>query len=166
LTEAANVVASRFAPGSYIVGVHYRGTDATHGWTGTMAHYRTSRVPYSAYADEVRRVLDQAAPRAYQVFVATDEIDFLEFMQREFGPRILCLDDSPRVHARDRAIHLDRSLPVSNYHKGKSALVDCLVLAATSYLVKGRSNLSDASLAFNPELPYSFSPDVAAFTPG
>ena len=40
------------------------------------------------------------------------------------------------------------------------ALVDCLVLAATSYLVKGRSNLSDASLVFNPQLPYSFRPDV------
>jgi hypothetical protein len=34
--------------------------------------------------------------------------------------------------------------------------VDCLRLAATDYLVKGRSNLSDASLAFNPRLPYSF----------
>ena len=39
---------------------------------------------------------------------------------------------------------------------GASALVDCLRLAATDYLVKGRSNLSDASLAFNPRLPYSF----------
>ncbi len=65
--------------------------------------------------------------------------------------------------ARTRqAVHLDLTLPVSNYQKGKSALVDCLVLAATSYLVKGRSNLSDASLAFNPNLPYSFWPDVAA----
>ena len=32
----------------------------------------------------------------------------------------------------------------------------CLLLAATNYLVKGRSNLSDASLAFNPRLRYSF----------
>jgi hypothetical protein len=162
LDEAAKVIASRFEPGAYIIGVHYRGTDATHGWTGTLTNYRTSRMPYSAYADEVRRVLNGAAPRAYQVFVATDEIDFLEFMQREFGPRVLCLDDSPRVHAHQQAIHLDRSLRVSNYQKGKSALVDCLVLAATSYLVKGRSNLSDASLAFNPALPYSFYPDVRA----
>jgi len=41
-----------------------------------------------------------------------------------------------------------------------AALVDSLVLARTSYLVKGRSNLSDASLVFNPALPYSFCPDV------
>jgi hypothetical protein len=94
------------------------------------------------------------------VFVATDEIECLDFMRQEFGDRTVCVEQSPRVHADRQAIHLDRALPVSNYQKGRSALVDCLVLAATSYLVKGRSNLSDASLAFNPDLPYSFQPDV------
>jgi len=75
---------------------------------------------------------------------------------------VLYLEDAPRVHADGLAIHFDPDLPVSNYQKGKSATVDCLVLAGTSYLVKGRSNLSDASLAFNPLLPYSFYPDVQA----
>ena len=163
LDEAARTIAAQFEPGAHIIGVHYRGTDATHGWTGALTNYRMSAVPYRAYADEVRHVLDAARVRAYQVFVATDEVDFLEFMRREFGVRVLCLGDSPRVRAHEHAIHLDRTLPVSNYQKGKSALVDCLVLAATSYLVKGRSNLSDASLAFNPRLPYSFRPDVAVF---
>ena len=96
------------------------------------------------------------AASSYQVFVATDEIEFLEFMQKAFGDRVIFSESSPRVHASDQPIHLDRTLPVSNYQKGKSALVDCLLLAATDYLVKGRSNLSDASLAFNPQLPYSF----------
>jgi hypothetical protein len=165
LDEVARFIEARFEPGAFVVGVHYRGTDSTHSWTGALTNYRTSRVPYGAYADEVRRALDAAAPRAYQVFVATDEIDCLEFMQRAFDDRLLYLDDAPRVHPHQRAVHLDRTLPVSNYQKGKSALVDCLVLAATSYLVKGRSNLSDASLAFNPQLPYSFRPDVAVLPP-
>jgi hypothetical protein len=160
LDSVARFVRTRFEPGAYVVGLHYRGTDSTHNWTGVFANYRTARVPYRAYADEVRRALDAAAPRTYQVFVATDEIDCLEFMRREFGDRVLHLDDAPRVRPHEQAVHLDRTLPVSNYQKGKSALVDCLVLAATSYLVKGRSNLSDASLAFNPQLPYSFRPDV------
>ena len=158
--EVARFVAARFEPGAYVVGVHYRGTDATHKWTGTLAHYRTERVPYRAYADEVRVVLEAASPRAYQVFVATDEIDCVEYLREEFGDRLVCVDESPRVAAASQAIHLDRTLPVSNYQKGRSALVDCLLLAATSYLVKGRSNLSDASLAFNPSLPYSFYSDV------
>jgi hypothetical protein len=160
--EAARVVSQRFEPGAYVVGVHYRGTDATHNWTGAVTHYRTSRVPYHAYEEEIRRVLSAASHRAFQVFVATDELDFLEFMRQEFGPRVVCLDDAPRAAAHGQAIHLDRTLPVSNYQKGKSAIVDALILAATSYLVKGRSNLSDASLIFSPQLPYSFLPDVAA----
>jgi hypothetical protein len=159
--EATKFVATQFEAGAYVVGVHYRGTDATHNWTGALTHYRTTPVPYRAYADEVRRVLEAAAPGVHQVFVATDELTFLDFMQREFGDRVCQFEGSPRVPAGGRAVHLDRHLPVSNYQKGKSALVDALVLAATSYLVKGRSNLSDASLAFNLELPYSFCPDVA-----
>jgi hypothetical protein len=166
LDEVARFICARFQPGAYVVGMHYRGTDSTHSWTGAFTNYRTSRVPYRAYADEVRRALDAAAPRVYQVFVATDEIDCLEFMRRQFGDRVLHLDDAPRVRSHEQAVHLDRTLPVSNYQKGKSTLVDCLVLAATSYLVKGRSNLSDASLAFNPQLPYSFRPDVAILGTG
>jgi len=159
--EAAQFTAAQFEPGAYVVGVHYRGTDATHNWTGAFTQYRTRPVPYLAYADEVRRVLEAAAPRVYQIFVATDELTFLDFMQREFGDRVCQFEGSPRVHAGGMAVHLDRHLPVSNYQKGKSALVDAIVLAGTSYLIKGRSNLSDASLAFNLELPYSFCPDVA-----
>ena len=159
--EVERFISTRFDPRAYVVGVHYRGTDATHHWTGALTHYRTRPLPYSAYADEVRATLDAATRSMFQVFVATDEIDFLEYMRREFGNRVIYVQESPRVPAQSRPIHLDRTLPVSNYQKGKSALVDCLVLAATSYLVKGRSNLSDASLVFNPQLPYSFCADVS-----
>jgi len=161
LDEVRTWTASHFERGAFVVGVHYRGTDSTHKWTGGLNHYRTSPVPYEAYAAEIRRVLDAASPAAYQVFLATDEIDCLEFMRHTFGDRVVALDDAPRVRPHQQAVHLDQTLPVSKYQKGKSALVDCLLLAATDYLVKGRSNLSDASLAFNPEVPYSFCPDVA-----
>ena len=160
LESAERFTAERFEPGAYVVGVHYRGTDATHSWGGRLTHYRTERVPYRAYADEVRRVLEAASPRVYQVFVATDEIECLEFMSREFGDRLVSNDSAPRVHASRPAVHLDQTLPVSGYQKGTSAIVDSLALARTSYLVKGRSNLSDASLVFNPQLAYSFCPDV------
>jgi hypothetical protein len=159
--EATRFIASNFTPGAYVVGVHYRGTDATHNWTGAFKHYRTAPVPYRAYADEVTRVLEDAGASACQVFVATDERDFVDFMQREFGNRVCHFGGSPRAKAGGPPVHLDRHLSVSNYQKGKSALIDATLLAATNYLVKGRSNLSDASLAFNIALPYSFCPDVA-----
>jgi hypothetical protein len=155
LDEVARAVGTSVEPGAYVVGVHYRGTDSTRR-SGLLTDNQTRRISYEAFADEVRRALDSAAATAYQVFVASDELEFLEFMQKAFGDRVICSENSPRVHANDLPIHLDQTLPVSNYQKGKSGLVDCLRLAAADYLVKGRSNLSDASLAFNPRLPYSF----------
>lgn len=153
--EVARVVAGSVEPGAYVVGVHYRGTDSTRR-SGLLTDNRTRRVAYQAYADEVRRALDAASASSRRVFVASDEVECLEFMQGAFGDRVICSEDSPRVGAAGLPIHLDRTLPASNYQKGKSGLVDCLRLAGSDYLVKGRSNLSDASLAFNPRLPYSF----------
>jgi hypothetical protein len=156
LGEVDRIVANAFTPGAFVVGVHYRGTDSTHSLFGLVNDYRTGRVPYEVYADEVRHVIDRAAPSDVRVLVATDEVDFLEFMRREFGDaRIVCLADAPRVRAGGAAVHFDRTLPVSNYDKGKAGVIDCLLLSATNYLIKGRSNLSDASLIFNPRLPYS-----------
>jgi len=45
-----------------VVGVHYRGTDSTHGPAGALVDYRTTPVPYAMYADELRRVLAARAP--------------------------------------------------------------------------------------------------------
>jgi hypothetical protein len=156
LGEVARWIASSLDRNAYVVGVHYRGTDSTHGMAGWLVDYRVSRVPYETYATEVRSVLDIAQPRTYQLLVATDESDFVDFMRREFPGRVVSVESAPRARAGGRAVHFDRTLTASNYEKGKSALVDCLSLASTNYLVKGRSNLSDASLAFNPRLPYSF----------
>lgn len=154
--DVERTVADAFAPDAYIVGVHYRGTDSTHSAFGLVNDYRTAPVPYASYRDEVRRVLDAAAPGRYQVLVASDEIDFVDFMRRAFGhARVVCLEDAPRARAGGTAVHFDPTLAVSNYQKGKAGLIDCLLLARTHYLVKGRSNLSDASLLFNEALPYS-----------
>src|SRR5262249_21231326 len=58
LDEVARFRTARFEPGAYVVGVHYRGTDATHNWRGAFTHYRREAVPYNVYVDEVRRALD------------------------------------------------------------------------------------------------------------
>jgi len=134
---------------SYVVGVHYRGTD-------TARHYPYYRIPYEVYEAEVRQVLASAAPSRYQVFVATDESAFIDFMSRAFPGRVVYSSEAPRVAPDAEPIHFNRTIAASGYLKGESALVDCLLLARCDYLVKGRSNLSDASLVFNEQLPYSF----------
>ena len=156
--KAARLAGSVFDPDAFVVGVHYRGTDAVHrGWVGLLRHYRSTAVPYATYGDEIRRVLERNAPARFQIFVATDERGFLDAMRREFGDRVVALE-APRSDAHGTAIHLDRSIAASA--KGESAILDALLLASTHYLVKGRSNLSDAALVFSPDLPYSFRPDV------
>ena len=99
---------------------------------------------------------DAATAGDYQIVVASDEREFLQFMEREFGlDHVVFLRDAPRSRAGGPAIHFDRTSGVSNYEKGKAGLLDCRLLATSDYLIKGRSNLSDASLVFNPGLPYS-----------
>ncbi len=45
--------ATRFEPGAYVVGVHYRGTDATHKWTGALTQLPARRqCPTRRTADE------------------------------------------------------------------------------------------------------------------
>jgi hypothetical protein len=154
--EVDGILADAFAPGAFVVGVHYRGTDSVHSLLGTLNDARVGRAPYLMYADETRRAIAAAAPARHQILVASDEIDFVGFMRREFGAdAVLCVEDAPRARAGGTPVHFDRTLGVSNYEKGKSGLIDCLLLARADYLVKGRSNLSDASLVFNETLPYS-----------
>lgn len=154
--SAERWMADRLDRDAFVVGVHYRGTDSTRGPLARLLDYRDFRVPYESYASEVDAVLQKASPRTFQLVVASDEADFVDFMRRRYDDRVVFVESSPRTKAGGEAIHLDRTLPVSNYEKGRSAVVDCLLLAATSYLVKGRSNVSDAALVFNPRLPYSF----------
>ena len=143
---------------AFVVGVHYRGTDAVHDrWVGLLRHYRTTPTPYAEYAAEIRRILERAGPSRFQVFIATDESRFVDFMRQQFRDCVVALD-APRAGANGRAVHLDPTIAPAA--KGESAVLDALLLASTRYLVKGRSNLSDAALVFNPELPYSFHPDV------
>lgn len=157
-TKAAALVDSLFEPRAFRVGVHYRGTDAVlRKWMGAARHYRTTAVPYDTYAEEVQRVLERHAPAVFQVFVATDEARFLDFMRRRFPRRVVAIE-APRAGDDGAAVHLNRSIPA--LFKGESAVLDALLLARCDYLIKGRSNLSDAALVFNATLPYSFWPDV------
>jgi hypothetical protein len=157
--KAQRTAGALFEPGAFVVGVHYRGTDAVHNRVvGLLRHYRTAPVSYVEYGAETRRVLERVAPGRFQVFVATDERPFVEFMRAQFGDRVVALD-APRAGANGNAVHLDPA--VAPAEKGESAVLDALLLASSNYLIKGRSNLSDASLVFNPRLAYSFCPDVS-----
>lgn len=113
---------------------------------------------YALFKAYIHRVLARFAPDSYKLFVATDETEFIEWATATFPGKVLSYEDSPRLSARDPlatkgGTHKSRCF--SNFQKGESAVLDCLLLAACSYLIKNRSSFSDISLAFNPKLPWT-----------
>lgn len=153
----ANFVEQNFQD-QHIVGIHYRGTDKS---------LETPRVPYECVLDHLQRY------RNSQFFVATDEAQFLEYLIKYFGKRVLYYDairsdNGHPIHLSFEAwipeyreqvirsgngqpIHLSRNVS-SNYRAGKDALIDCLLLSNCNALVRTESNLSYACGFFNPHL--------------
>ena len=123
--------------GAYVVGVHYRGTDK---WEGAPI------VPYDAVA---QAVVDAApAGTAWKLFLATDEEACVDFMRQRFHSRVITLDI--RRSSDGRPLHKATG---NGYRKGEAAMIDCLLLARCSHLVRTDSDLGLFSTFFNPDLP-------------
>ena len=121
--------------GSFIIGVHYRGTDK---W------FEANRVSHEEVFSKVEAVM--AAHKYVKIFVATDESSFLEKMKERFGKNI-CYIEAQRFDGHP--VHY-----ISNkcFLKGKEALIDCLLLAKSDVLIRTNSNLSAVSAYFNPNM--------------
>jgi hypothetical protein len=120
----------------FTIGVHYRGTDK---WEGAPV------VPFDAVADAVTTAAGGRSD--WKVFVATDEQPCLEYMRKRFGGRLVARD--VRRSADGRPLH---KASRQRYRDGADAVVDCLLLAKTSHLVRTDSNLGLFATFFNPRL--------------
>lgn len=124
----------------YMIGVHYRGTDK---------NIEAPRVPYE---DMKEAILDHVKINGitnYKIFVATDEIDFLNFIISSFGEGIVCYNEATRSFD-NQPIH--KKMKNHQYERGKEALIDCLLLAKVSCLIRTSSNLSKFSTFLNTDL--------------
>lgn len=120
-----------------VIGVHYRGTDKKS---------EASTLSYEEVASSLEKEID--SDEHTKIFVATDDENFITYMQTRFPGKIICLD-AIRSHD-DKPIHYPRSNDM--YKKGEDAVIDCLLLSRCSKLYKMASNLSDTSCKFNPLL--------------
>ena len=141
---------SNVAPGDFTIGLHFRGTDKAGFFPAQIP-------PFEAYRREIDRVLARQNPAAWKLFVATDQAEFAAWALATYGERVF-LQPIPRARADDdRAarlgLHKDPQRPSAP--KGGAAVIDCLTLARCNYLIKSRSSLSDASMAFNASLPWT-----------
>ena len=124
---------------SFVIGIHYRGTDKFE---------EAPRIPYERVHAAVLDAIKTAMPVRYKLFVATDEQAFLDYMLAEF-PGVLAYRTMSRS-IDGKPTHLKEA---SNYDKGEDAIIDCLLLARSDYLIRTASNLSLCSTLIEPELP-------------
>ena len=117
----------------YIIGVHYRGTDKVT--IGSEA----PRVTYTKVAEVLKKQIDALAYKNYRIFVATDEIDFIQYLNDQFPGKI--------------CVNMEAHKKCTNYLRGQNALIDCILLSKANLIIRTDSNLSLVSTFFNHQVP-------------
>ena len=125
--------------GYRVIGVHYRGTDKV----GEVA-----AVQYSVIIALIQAEIE--IDPDIKIFVATDEQRFLKEMCKNFPGKVVAIDAIRSTNGYP--VHYPSHRGAVNYQKGEEALVDCIVLSQCSKLYRTSSNLSSASMRFNPTL--------------
>lgn len=122
------------------LGVHFRGTDKR-------------RCAPRALLDTVFSVIDEQLtrhPNDTRIFVATDEVAFLDHCVARYGQRVVWLEDHLRS-GDGQPVHLGRE--VDGYQLGRDALLNCWMLSRCDTVIKTASILSAWAKVLNPSLP-------------
>jgi hypothetical protein len=122
-----------------VLGVHFRGTDKS---------WEAPRVSWEHCRDVVRRCL-QDHDLLQAVFVASDEQKFVDFLKVSIRQIPVYSRDDHHRSIGGSAIHLDSE--GRGYEKGEDALVNSLLLAKCSILIRTTSTLSAWASLFNPQ---------------
>jgi len=121
------------------LGVHYRGTDKSA---------EAPSVSYENMEQYIRHYVTDN-PAAGTVFVATDDANFLQFIQQSsVADLVVSRDDSFRA-TDNVAIHFSGH---DRYALNRDAIVNCLLLSRCHALLKTASILSGWSVLFNPDI--------------
>jgi hypothetical protein len=136
--EVDSFVANNFKD-KFVIGLHYRGTDQ---------YMESPRTPYEKASDAVDKYIKVNQTKDYVIFVATDEMGFIKYMQLKYPDKVVCQDCF-----RSTNINPVHYINDGRYKQGKEACIDCLLLSKCNVLFRTNSNLSFWSTFFNPEMP-------------
>ncbi len=125
--------------GSYAVGVHIRGTD----------HAYADPIPPETYMAAIRSHVRQIGTDDYKVFLATDQQQFVEQFQSDFGSRLVVSDC---LRSTTSIAPFNLNVARSPYVLGEEVLLDVLTLAQCQYLFKGASAVGEYAMWFAPQL--------------
>lgn len=127
--------------GPYI-GVHYRETDKFRSDSSSLSP--------DAACEKIETFMKERNCVGLPIFVATDTEVFFQKMREKFGEKVATFST---IRSLDGQGGLHYRKDVSGYQKGLEALVDCLVLSRSCFLIRTSSNLGNCALLFNPRLP-------------
>lgn len=130
----------------FVIGLHFRGTDKI------QEHPRVSyRETYHHLKDLIDN-LSHEQKKKLKIYVATDEQQFLEYLQNKL-PNKLIYNDFVRSPDTTTPLHYANNFFSNNYQKGREGLVDCLLLSRCHILLRPNGScFSWASTLFNPNL--------------
>jgi hypothetical protein len=136
LSEAQDFFDSNFREA---IGVHFRGSDK---------RLEAQRVEFGAIVKTLDGSMNSSGIN--NIFVATDEREFLTFVQKRYG--------TSRVRALDCQYLSDgvtgaHFMPGSGFGKGREALVTMIILSMCKLCIRGASHLSAWAKILNPQLP-------------
>lgn len=121
-----------------LIGLHYRGTDKSS---------EAPKVPFEEVAHSIETYLYDHQISDYQIFVATDEQSFLDYIQANFPERVVFL---PAERAKDDLpLHYNTKNP---FQQGLETVLDCILLSKADVLFRTSSNLSLWSTFLNPKM--------------
>ncbi len=140
VTQIVQPHLDRFAACGLVLGIHYRGTDKVHNAVEAL------RTGYAEVLGIVREL--ERRGLCFHVFLATDEQRFADALREAVGERLILAEAARGV---DKPVHF--GVPGRTpYRLGLEALCDAILLSRCDFLVRTESNLSLASLFFNPSL--------------
>jgi hypothetical protein len=140
INELVAGVWERFGFMGPVLGVHFRGTDK---------HWEAPRVSWDHCLNVVRRHLHEH-DTLQGIFVASDEQKFVDFVKNSVKNIPVYSHDDHHRSIDSRAVHTDDE--IGGYEKGQDALVNALLLAKCSILIRTTSTLSAWALLFNPNI--------------
>lgn len=143
IIEKVNRFCSEHFKDKVVITVHYRGTD----W---FPENEFDFISYDRFSQEVQKVVSRLSPEQdYQIFIATDENGFIDYMKSKFASKVCFLEECHRAND-STPLHKDASYNPAQ--QGEEAILDCLLLSKGDYFIGTCSNLSQWALFLNPEM--------------
>ena len=140
IMAAVDAFFSNYMPIGPILGLHYRGTDK---------FAEAPRLAYDVFFKKVAEFI-ASAPHIQHIFLATDEPELLDYLQKHPLPRPVVTWASSQTFRGGTAAHYAKK--ADKYVLGREALLTCLALARCDYCLRTASFLSGYASVFNPRL--------------